>query len=125
MWINLTFLALLCGFFCSTNVYGRVAKPNISVKRLTKIGGFRINQELCLFTPSYGTCKKFIRVFGYNLMTNRCTEYLYSGCGGNPNRFATDSQCRNACFVVPKRITVSEPDYYADEEVTEPIRKKG
>uniref|UniRef100_A0A6P4ETS9 Tissue factor pathway inhibitor-like n=1 Tax=Drosophila rhopaloa TaxID=1041015 RepID=A0A6P4ETS9_DRORH len=72
--------------------------------------------------PSYGTCKRFIKVFGYNLMTNRCTEYIYSGCGGNPNRFATDSQCRNTCFVVRKRVTVSEPDYYEDEDATEAIQ---
>ncbi|XP_016989145.2 papilin [Drosophila rhopaloa] len=120
MWV--TFLVLLCGFFCRTVECKRGTTPTIHVRRLTRIGGFDILQERCLFTPSYGTCKKFIKVFGYNLMTNRCTEYIYSGCGGNPNRFATDSQCRNTCFVVRKRVTVSEPDYYEDEDATEAIQ---
>lgn len=68
------------------------------------------------------TLQKHIAVYGYNIITNRCSEFTYSGCGGNPNRFMTDSQCRNTCYVVPARKTVSEPDYYADDGVTEPMQ---
>ncbi|KAH8356333.1 hypothetical protein KR084_002791, partial [Drosophila pseudotakahashii] len=66
----------------------------------------------CMFTPSYGTCKRAIKVYGYNMMTNRCSEYLYSGCGGNPNRFATQYECRNTCVV--GKTTRKEIDYYQD-----------
>nr|XP_016927039.2 kunitz-type serine protease inhibitor PPTI [Drosophila suzukii] len=115
MWTNLILCALLCGLFLPTHVDTRKRSPtgaDINIKRVTKIGSFEIKQERCLFTPSYGTCRKAIKVFGYNLMSNRCLEYLYSGCGGNPNRFASEQKCRAACLVVSKRTTVPAIDYY-------------
>ncbi|KAH8356376.1 hypothetical protein KR084_007499, partial [Drosophila pseudotakahashii] len=74
--------------------------------------------EKCIFTPSYGTCRKGFRVYGYSIMTNRCIPFFYSGCGGNPNRFATRQECRKTCYVHDKRSTGNETDYYKD--ATEP-----
>ncbi|EDW98135.1 uncharacterized protein Dyak_GE23958 [Drosophila yakuba] len=122
MWTNLIYFMLLWGFLCTTQVHGKGKMRDLDVRHVTKFGSYKVRQEKCLFIPSYGACKNHIRVYGYSIITNRCTEYVYSGCGGNPNRFATDSQCRNTCYVVPARNTVSEPDYYADDdEVTEPM----
>lgn len=141
MRINLIYFTLLWAFFFSTEVFGKVKIRESDIRRITKMGSYKVRQgryfpdifrshkyyiihfaEKCLFIPSYGRCKKHIAVYGYNIITNRCSEFTYSGCGGNPNRFMTDSQCRNTCYVVPARKTVSEPDYYADDGVTEPMQ---
>ncbi|KAH8278802.1 hypothetical protein KR018_009785, partial [Drosophila ironensis] len=76
--------------------------------------------EKCLFTPKYGPCKKHFKVFAYDLMTNRCVQFIYSGCGGNPNRFATENECRTHCFVVEVQKAETEDDY--DYDTTESIR---
>ncbi|XP_017046378.1 early lactation protein [Drosophila ficusphila] len=116
MRISLTFWALLCALFWATEVNGakKRKKDNIRASRIDKVGGLEILQEKCLFIPSYGTCKKFIKVFGYDYMSNRCTEFMYSGCGGNPNRFPSEITCRNVCFVNTKSEFEEAPDYYSE-----------
>lgn len=36
-------------------------------------------------------------VFGYNTKTRRCERFVYSGCGGYPNRFQSASECWKTC----------------------------
>lgn len=36
-------------------------------------------------------------VFGYNTITRRCERFVYSGCGGYPNRFQSASECWKTC----------------------------
>ena len=38
----------------------------------------------------------FIR-FGFNKDNSRCERFLYGGCGGNGNNFATLDECLGAC----------------------------
>ncbi|XP_033165760.1 kunitz-type serine protease inhibitor homolog beta-bungarotoxin B6 chain [Drosophila mauritiana] len=121
MRFNLIYFTLLWAFFCTTEVFGKVKLLESDIRHITKLGNYKVRQERCMFLTRYGPCKKKIVVYGYNIVTNRCSEFLYSGCGGNPNRFTTDSQCRNTCYVVPVRKPVSVPDYYADDDVTEPM----
>ncbi|KAH8326728.1 hypothetical protein KR067_012343, partial [Drosophila pandora] len=75
--------------------------------------------EKCLFTPKYGPCKKRYKVFAYDLMTNRCVQFYYSGCGGNPNRFATENECRTTCYVVETDKTEIYDDNYEYEDTTQ------
>ncbi|EDV99038.1 kunitz-type serine protease inhibitor 2 [Drosophila grimshawi] len=58
-----------------------------------------IRAPQCLFMADIGPCNGSIRVFGYDYLTNRCVHYFYGGCGGNPNRFATRSECMKTCYV--------------------------
>lgn len=53
----------------------------------------------CLYMADAGPCDAKIRVFGYDYVSNRCVHFYYSGCGGNPNRFATRSECMETCYV--------------------------
>ncbi|KQS52440.1 early lactation protein [Drosophila erecta] len=121
MWTKLIYLMLLWGFFCTTKVHGKRKMRDLEVRRITIFGSHRVRQEKCLFIPSYGTCKKNIVVYGYSIVTNRCTDYFYSGCGGNPNRFATYDECRTVCYVAPVKKNITQPDYYENDEVTEQI----
>ncbi|XP_065291353.1 tissue factor pathway inhibitor 2-like [Dermacentor albipictus] len=36
-------------------------------------------------------------VFGYNTRTKRCERFVYSGCGGYPNKFRSASECWKTC----------------------------
>ncbi|KAL1468575.1 hypothetical protein MTO96_025319 [Rhipicephalus appendiculatus] len=36
-------------------------------------------------------------VFGYNTQTRRCERFVYSGCGGYPNKFRSAGECWKAC----------------------------
>lgn len=37
--------------------------------------------------------------FGFNNKNKRCERFVYSGCGGYPNRFDSASECWNTCGV--------------------------
>ena len=36
----------------------------------------------------------------YDASTAACVQFIYAGCGGNDNRFATELDCRAACVGV-------------------------
>ncbi|XP_060600709.1 kielin/chordin-like protein [Ruditapes philippinarum] len=42
-------------------------------------------------------CLAYIPSYGYNTKTCRCEKFIYSGCGGNANRFETLAQCEKRC----------------------------
>lgn len=44
-----------------------------------------------------GACSQLLTVWGYNSNTNLCEEFLYTGCLGNLNRFATQAECQARC----------------------------
>lgn len=46
-----------------------------------------------------GPCRGKISVFGYDPFMNSCNYFNYGGCGGNPNRFASYSDCHKACIM--------------------------
>ncbi|XP_030246041.1 kunitz-type serine protease inhibitor-like [Drosophila navojoa] len=58
-----------------------------------------IRAPQCLFMADAGLCDAKIRVFGYDYVSNRCVHFYYTGCGGNPNRFATRRECMDTCYV--------------------------
>ncbi|BFF91942.1 kunitz-type serine protease inhibitor Bi-KTI [Drosophila madeirensis] len=60
---------------------------------------FTIRQESCLFRPVYGRCKKFLKAYGYDFENNVCVKFVYSGCGGNTNRFSSADECKKLCLV--------------------------
>ena len=51
----------------------------------------------CLF----GSPAHQVRRWFHDKDTHRCKPFVYSGCGGNNNNFATDQQCMTACNVPP------------------------
>ncbi|XP_060551671.1 uncharacterized protein DDB_G0274171-like [Ruditapes philippinarum] len=42
-------------------------------------------------------CLAYIPSYGFNTKTCRCEKFMYSGCGGNANRFETLAQCEQQC----------------------------
>lgn len=55
--------------------------------------------DVCTLPPVTGLCEAFIPSFFYNSTSEKCEEFVYGGCGGNGNRFATVKECNKTCTV--------------------------
>ncbi|XP_047041249.1 uncharacterized protein LOC124645478 [Helicoverpa zea] len=58
-------------------------------------------ETLCQYAPRKGTCKEWIRTWGYNKFIGDCEIYYYTGCGGNRNAFKYYVHCAAKCMVAP------------------------
>ncbi|XP_062861822.1 tissue factor pathway inhibitor a isoform X2 [Trichomycterus rosablanca] len=53
--------------------------------------------DLCLSPVKKGHCNSEHKRFYFDPSTNRCSMFLYSGCGGNKNRFSSKRRCLMTC----------------------------
>ncbi|XP_075757222.1 papilin-like [Pelodiscus sinensis] len=53
--------------------------------------------DVCQLPPEVGPCKAYMPMYFYNPVTKSCERFIYGGCGGNGNRFATEEECLRAC----------------------------
>ncbi|KIH62314.1 Kunitz/Bovine pancreatic trypsin inhibitor domain protein [Ancylostoma duodenale] len=53
----------------------------------------------CRFPKAPGTCNMRMWRFGYDTREKRCVPFVYFGCEGNANNFATMLQCQTACEI--------------------------
>ncbi|XP_055375762.1 kunitz-type serine protease inhibitor 2-like [Condylostylus longicornis] len=51
----------------------------------------------CDLPPESGTCQQFLKVYHFDPKSNSCKTFEYGGCGGNGNRFDTQSLCEKEC----------------------------
>ncbi|SPP80750.1 PI-actitoxin-Axm2b-like [Drosophila guanche] len=51
----------------------------------------------CIKHSAYGYCRGQQTRWFYDTMTNNCQTFLYSGCGGNINRFTSLPECLDYC----------------------------
>jgi hypothetical protein len=52
---------------------------------------------VCLLPKKRGPCSAQIENYFYNPVSGRCDRFMFSGCGGNENRFRTEESCRQHC----------------------------
>jgi len=55
---------------------------------------------ICSEPPRYGTCKAQLRKWHYISKLKKCKPFIYSGCGGNENRFYNKMECEEYCQIV-------------------------
>uniref|UniRef100_A0A8C4JDE6 BPTI/Kunitz inhibitor domain-containing protein n=1 Tax=Dromaius novaehollandiae TaxID=8790 RepID=A0A8C4JDE6_DRONO len=53
--------------------------------------------QVCRLPKVPGTCLAHIPSYFYNAATRRCERFIYKGCTGNENRFASEQECRRTC----------------------------
>uniref|UniRef100_L7LPM3 Putative bilaris n=1 Tax=Rhipicephalus pulchellus TaxID=72859 RepID=L7LPM3_RHIPC len=66
-------------------------------------------KKKCLHPPEPGLCKAFMPSWYYDMKTMTCRMFIYGGCGGNENRFATENKCQKECLPWRKRFPVCSP----------------
>uniref|UniRef100_A0A0K0FAQ1 Papilin (inferred by orthology to a D. melanogaster protein) n=1 Tax=Strongyloides venezuelensis TaxID=75913 RepID=A0A0K0FAQ1_STRVS len=54
--------------------------------------------EACSLPKQIGRCRGNFPSYYYEIATGTCIEFMFSGCGGNANRFHTKELCENACM---------------------------
>ncbi|KAH8283629.1 hypothetical protein KR018_010042, partial [Drosophila ironensis] len=53
--------------------------------------------KLCLQPTISGRCFGYVESYAYNPIKRHCEPFIYGGCGGNDNRFATKAECEFSC----------------------------
>ncbi|BFZ20760.1 hypothetical protein BsWGS_23799 [Bradybaena similaris] len=53
--------------------------------------------RLCSLPKKPGPCFGFFPQYFYNSYTGACETFIYGGCDGNDNRFATIEECQATC----------------------------
>ncbi|XP_036145237.1 papilin isoform X3 [Monomorium pharaonis] len=52
---------------------------------------------ICLAPVDSGDCDDSITAYYYDAQHQMCQAFIYTGCGGNANRFQTEEQCERLC----------------------------
>ncbi|KAG7317153.1 hypothetical protein KOW79_019451 [Hemibagrus wyckioides] len=61
-----------------------------------------LSRDVCLLQLDEGTCLEDVPRFHYDTLTQKCTQFSYSGCGGNANNFKSYEACHKTCYSIPK-----------------------
>ena len=64
--------------------------------------------EKCPMNWDPGTCRGFEGVWTYDADSDQCVSKIYGGCGGNENRFQSQTECSNACLKSNSRGSKSD-----------------
>lgn len=59
-----------------------------------------VDTSKCYQSPEAGNCYESITRWYYNHQDGLCDEFVYTGCGGNENNYASEEECQNACYDV-------------------------
>ena len=54
-------------------------------------------EDVCSMPPMAGPCKGELVRWHYDPIVGRCRKFLYGGCEGNANNFASSGECETAC----------------------------
>lgn len=58
-----------------------------------------VTEEVCSLPPQTDLrCNAFVRTYVYHSAENKCKLFIYTGCGGNENRFPTKERCVDFCI---------------------------
>lgn len=56
----------------------------------------------CSLPAEPGSCRAYLPRYHHDPATGTCERFVYGGCGGNANNYATLPECEAACGVLPR-----------------------
>ncbi|XP_068428785.1 collagen, type XXVIII, alpha 2a [Clinocottus analis] len=59
----------------------------------------RVLDPRCAHNLDQGTCRNYNIHWYYDKQANACAQFWYGGCGGNDNRYETESECKKTCVL--------------------------
>uniref|UniRef100_A0A0G4GIS1 BPTI/Kunitz inhibitor domain-containing protein n=1 Tax=Chromera velia CCMP2878 TaxID=1169474 RepID=A0A0G4GIS1_9ALVE len=79
-----------------------------------------VDKSVCKLPPDVGPCEAMITRWFFDPSSNSCQEFIFGGCEGNGNNFATEAECEAACqdvCALPREIGPCRaviPSWYFD-----------
>ncbi|XP_045527734.1 papilin isoform X3 [Pieris brassicae] len=64
-------------------------------------------QDTCQLPMITGPCEDSQMQWFYDATTDSCTQFAYSGCGGNNNRFGSREECEHRCKTGPPSVSTT------------------
>uniref|UniRef100_A0A0R3RVY0 Kunitz/Bovine pancreatic trypsin inhibitor domain protein n=1 Tax=Elaeophora elaphi TaxID=1147741 RepID=A0A0R3RVY0_9BILA len=85
---------------CETFMYtgcGHNANYFTSEEACLRACGEYRNSDVCTMKVDRGQCELGITKWYYNMDAGQCHVFIYTGCGGNGNRFSSKAECEHLC----------------------------
>lgn len=60
---------------------------------------FAAQRKSCLLRPDTGPCRADIVQWYFDAKQEKCYRFFYGGCQGNGNRYPSQSDCLDRCYV--------------------------
>uniref|UniRef100_A0A4W3IIJ5 BPTI/Kunitz inhibitor domain-containing protein n=1 Tax=Callorhinchus milii TaxID=7868 RepID=A0A4W3IIJ5_CALMI len=64
---------------------------------LTGFFNFMLHTDPCSQPMDEGSCSLYVLLWYYYPESSECRPFVYSGCGGNNNHFASKQECMDRC----------------------------
>ena len=98
---------------CETQCKINHGSPVIPFPTPTERENRQATDSTCVAPVDPGSCRAYLSQYYYDVNENICRTFIYTGCGGNSNRFESMSQCESRCVASrgdDKPLTVAEKE---------------
>lgn len=75
--------------------------------------------DICTLSKDPGTCSDYVVTWYFEPVYQSCQRFMYSGCGGNRNRFMSQGECESECLHANFHDTKHDYEHHASEHVGE------
>ena len=94
---KLTIVLLASATATTTKEISTSLKCLQAVQSWLVFSGTNTRPQRCLLPMNAGNCFNAQRAWYFDPRTGQCREFIFTGCGGNENRFRTSGECRQTC----------------------------
>ncbi|GFG31491.1 hypothetical protein Cfor_00116, partial [Coptotermes formosanus] len=84
-----------------------------------------ITPQDCFLPKSIGRCRGFFPSYYYNSVSKKCEYFIWSGCGGNNNRFDSRETCEKQCRVLTVKRGSEPIVKRCNRQAVPPVCNKG